>query len=180
MTAAAVITDPAFALSIRWVLAALFATAVVHKLSAPSGFVGTVRTYRLLPRALAPLVAYALIAAEAATVIALLANLRLGSLLAAALLVVYTGAIGLNLWRGRRDIDCGCSGPYVRQTLSLWLVVRNAAFLAAAAATLLPATSSRALGGLDWFTAVAAAGAFVLVYFAANQIAFVSNRAGPR
>ena len=36
---------------------------------------------------------------------------------AALLLALYAGAIGVNLARGRRDIDCGCGGPASRQPI---------------------------------------------------------------
>ena len=112
------------------------------------------------------------------TAVALLLNSVVGSAAAVAMLSIYTLAIFANLLRGRRDIDCGCSGPYLRQTLSPWLIVRNAVFVALALLTLSPVTDSRALGILDWFTSLAAAVTFVLVYFAANQIASVNARYG--
>jgi hypothetical protein len=42
------------------------------------------------------------------------------------LLVVYAGAIGANLWRGRRHIDCGCGLGSRAQPISLGLIARNA------------------------------------------------------
>lgn len=175
---ATLLTDSAFLLSIRWVLAAVFVVAVFHKLTSPASFVATLRAYRLLPDALTPVAAYALIAAEVGTAVALLVNSVVGSAAAVAILTVYTLAILANLLRGRRDIDCGCSGPYLRQTLSAWLIVRNVAFIALALLTLSPVTDPRALGILDWSTSLAAAVTFVLVYFAANQIASVNARYG--
>lgn len=163
-------SDPALLLSLRWMLCALFVIAVVHKISSPAAFVGTVHTYRLLPSSLVAPFAYALIAGEGVAAVALLLNLRVGSVIATALLAMYTAAIAVNLWRGRRDIDCGCAGPYVRQSLSYGLVARNLLFLGAAAVTLLPAETGRALGALDWFTALAAAGTFALLFLAVNQL----------
>lgn len=169
------VTDPGFALTVRWSLAIVFLLAVIHKLKAPVAFKATMKNYRLLPEFLLAPFLYAVIAAELAAVIALLANSPLGSGIAAGLFIVYTLAILVNLIRGRRDIDCGCSGPAVRQTLSAWLVVRNSGFLAAALLTI-PASSPRSLVMLDWFTSVAAVTAFVLLYFAATYIASASTR----
>ncbi len=174
----AVVTDYAFILCIRWVLAVVFAIAVVHKLISPASFVATLQAYKLLPAGMASIIGYALIAGEFLTVLALLLNTQSGSIAAAILLTVYTLAMLVNLLRGRRDIDCGCSGPYLRQTLSGWLVVRNAGFIALALLTAMDIDSSRPLGVLDWFTAVATAATFALIYFAANQIASVRARYG--
>jgi hypothetical protein len=46
-------------------------------------------------------------------------------LVAACLLALYGTAIGINLARGRDNIDCGCTGPALGQTLSGWLIMRN-------------------------------------------------------
>ena len=172
-----IVTDSAFVLALRWVLAGLFAVAATHKLMAPSAFVSTLQSYRLLPDALLVATAYGVVALEIAASLALLVNTRMGSTMALGLLAVYSLAILVNLLRGRRDIDCGCAGPAVRQTLSYWLVARNALFIGLALLTLVP-ESPRVLSLLDWFIALGAAATFLLIHFAANQIAFVSNRYG--
>lgn len=175
-----VVTDSAFVLCIRWVLAVVFVIAVVHKLSSPASFVATMKAYHLLPEGLSDFVAYALIATEILTAVALALNIQWGSVAAAVLMTVYTLAILVNLLRGRRDIDCGCSGPYLRQTLSAWLVVRNLGFIALALLTSIAVGPPRTLGVLDWFTALVAAASFALIYFAANHIASVGARYGSR
>jgi hypothetical protein len=45
---------------------------------------------------------------------------------AAALLLLFALAMGINLRRGRRHIDCGCFQSALEQTLSWTLVMRNA------------------------------------------------------
>ena len=171
------VTDPGFALTIRWSLALVFLLAVVHKLKAPAAFRATMKNYRLLPDGLLTLLVYAIITAELLVVVALLANSRLGSGIAAGLFAVYTLAISINLIRGRRDIDCGCSGPAVRETLSVWLVIRNSGLLAAALLTV-PPSSPRPLMLLDWFTSVAALVTFMLLYFSATYLSTTRARFG--
>ena len=173
-----VLTDSAFLLSIRWVLAVVFVVAAMHKLSAPASFVATLNAYRLVPDSLTAIAGYTLIAAELVTALALVLNTTAGSVVAAGILTVYTLAISINLLRGRRDIDCGCSGPHLRQTLSGWLLIRNLGFIALAALTVSSGVAHRPLGILDWFTALAAAATFTLIYFSANYIASVSARYG--
>ena len=109
-------------------------------------------------------------AVEIVAIIALLINSVYGGLIALLLFAVYTIAISINLIRGRKDIDCGCAGPAVRQTLSGWLVLRNLGFAAIAALTLLPATASRELSVLDWFTAAMASVTSALLYHSLNYL----------
>ena len=168
-------TDPGFALSARWALALVFGIAVIHKLKAPAAFVATLKNYHLLPNRLLPVACYLLIALELLTVGSLVANTSIGSGIAAALLSIYTAAIAINLFRGRLDIDCGCSGPAIRQTLSGWLIVRNLGLLAAALLTL-QTSASRPLIMLDWFTAIVAVATFALIYSAANHLSAAGVR----
>lgn len=171
------LTDPGFALTARWALALVFVLAVIHKLKAPAVFETALRDYRVLPERLLSPSSYTIIALELLAVAGLLANSRLGSAVAAILLAVYTLAISINLVRGRLDIDCGCSGPAIRQTLSTWLVVRNTGLLAAALLTL-PASIPRPLSLLDWFTTFAAVITFFLIYTAASYLSASRARFG--
>lgn len=161
--------DPGIGLIARLLLAFVFLLALAHKLRSPAAFVATVESYRLLPHALVVPTSWALIALEALAVAGLVAGLKASALLAVSLLALYTLAIGVNLARGRRDIDCGCSGPAMRQTLSGWLIARNTGLVALALIALAP-PGARALTLLDAFTAAAALAAFGLLYSSANQL----------
>lgn len=157
-----------------WSMAALAATVFLillflragwHKVADYGRFLGFVADYRLLPERLVEPVARLLIGAEFA-VVALLAwpsQSALGAAAAAALLSLYALAIGVNVARGRRRIDCGCGGT--AQSLSWSLVIRNA--LLAALALLAAAGGSRLLGA---YAAAAAVFAGVLVWFAYNLV----------
>ncbi|MBW2724378.1 MAG: methylamine utilization protein MauE, partial [Deltaproteobacteria bacterium] len=70
---------------------------------------------------------------------------------AVGVLCLYSLAIGINLARGRRDIDCGCAGPLARQTLHEMLVARNLVYAALALGAAAP-MSLRAFGWLDGLT----------------------------
>ena len=62
------------------------------------------------------------------------ASRSLGAVLALCVLLVATSGIVMNLLRGRRDVDCGCSGLGESSGgLSWWLVARNALLAALAA-----------------------------------------------
>lgn len=88
---------------------------------------------------------------------------------AVVLLTVYAAAIGINLLRGRRDIDCGCTGPATRQLLSGWLLVRNATLITLAiVGTALP--TARVISAADWVLVGFAIIAAMALYAAANQL----------
>jgi hypothetical protein len=181
--AIAPVLDPVVVWTLRLFLALVLARAVGGKLRAPGAFAEAIRGYALLPArpVLERAAAAGLLAFEAAIGLALLVPTlgRAAALAAAGLLLLYTGAIALNLARGRRDIDCGCAGPLERVSLHEWLVARNALYLAAAlGAALQPGV--RSLVWLDALTIALAAtvlGVLALAFddLAARAAAFASR-----
>jgi hypothetical protein len=133
------VLDPTLEAACRGALALLLISAAWHKARDARAFRATLSAYGLLPPAAVGAAALLVIAAEVVTAAALLVSRprSVGPLLAAALLVVYTAAITINLVRGRRDIDCGCGGG-AGQPLGWWLVGRNGMLVAAALVCLLP------------------------------------------
>jgi hypothetical protein len=124
-----------------------------------------------VPEAIVPALARAFAAIETAIAAALLVPSSAASAgsAAAALLALYSFAVAINLARGRREIDCGCSAR--PQPLSRGLLVRNAALAAAALLAALPATS-RALVWVDALSAAAGAAALAFVWLAAQSLLF--------
>jgi hypothetical protein len=100
---------------------------------------------------------------------------RSAALGAAALLALYTAAIGVNLARGRRDVDCGCAGPGGRQTLQGGLVARNALLAAAALAAAAP-VGARGLGAVDAITIAGAVLAAAALYAASQHLLALAPR----
>lgn len=145
--------DPAVDNALRGALALLLLAAGLHKLRDPERFRAVLRDYRLLPARIADVAAPCVIAAELGLGLGLLAPVWaalapgagfapaarvLAPLGAGLLFAAYGAAIGVNLARGRRDIDCGCAGPGRVQPLSGWLLPRNGALVVAALACALP------------------------------------------
>jgi putative oxidoreductase len=136
-------------LALRLALGALFVFAGAVKVADPSAFAIEIHNYQLFP-ALAPVLAATLPAVELAIGAALLVGPRLwvraGALAAAALLVLFTVAVGSAVARGI-NISCGCfgagSGPVTWMT-----VIRDVALLAASAAivVMVPPGDARAPG----------------------------------
>lgn len=164
--------DPALALAMALALAALFGVAARHKLRDPGVFRATLAQYRLLPEALVSPAAVLVVAAELAVAGALLwpGTRAIGALGALALLAGYGVAIGVNLARGRRNVDCGCLGPGQRQPLSEWLLVRNAVVALAAVPLLATPAGPRTLGWIDVATIGGTLAVLGLAWTAANGL----------
>ncbi|MBS0419196.1 MAG: methylamine utilization protein MauE [Proteobacteria bacterium] len=132
--------DPAVACLIAACVGLLFLVAAIHKLRDLRRFREVFAAYRLAPpaagRALAPVVP----ALELAVAVGLLFdNLRTPALWTGiALLLLYVAGIAINLARGRRDLDCGCAGPYDRRPIAAWMIWRNLGIAIVLAAALLP------------------------------------------
>ncbi|MFI5364555.1 MAG: MauE/DoxX family redox-associated membrane protein [Candidatus Binatia bacterium] len=169
MTAPAM--DPAVRLMLRAALSVLFGWAAGHKLRDVTAFGEALADYDLLTERWCKLVARLFIAAELCVAGALwIAQCAaVAALGAAGLLAVYGGAIAVNLVRGRRDIDCGCTGAAGRQPLRAVLVVRNALLITAALASALPATA-RVLTWIDGVTVGFGVVMLVLLYAAADAL----------
>jgi hypothetical protein len=144
--------DPVITIIISICMSLMFGFAAAHKLADLAVFKATIDEYQLIPLTLAGTVAALLMVAELlAAILVLVPAIRTyGLMIMAVLLFLYTAGIGINLLRGRRDIDCGCSGPASRHELSGWLVLRNLVMLS----LVLLATSPLAQRPANWLDAV--------------------------
>jgi uncharacterized membrane protein YphA (DoxX/SURF4 family) len=118
---------PEIAVAVRTLTGLVFICAAYGKFVHATVFRGVLANYRLLPDGLIGMVAAALPALEAVLGAALLLGIATpwAEATAGALLVMFAAAMGINLIRGRRDIDCGCFQSTLRQTLNWTLVARN-------------------------------------------------------
>ncbi len=168
--------DPVVAWVARLALASVFAGAALHKWRDLGAFASAIAAHRLAPETAVGALARSFAAAETAVAAGLLvpASAALAGGGAAALLALYSGAIAINLARGRRDIDCGCSAR--PQPLSPGLLARNALLAAAALPAALPA-APRALVWVDALSAGAALAGLAFVWLAAQALAFPARPA---
>ena len=128
---------------------------------------GVIANYRLLPRWMSLPAAALLPPLELILAILLLsAQLRPWPGLAAmTLLLVFAGAMAINLKRGRDHIDCGCGETFLRQTLNWGLVARNLVL----AMLLIPSLLTTAPLAMSFILSAAAAGlGFFLLYLLFN------------
>jgi hypothetical protein len=159
----------------RLTLSAIFAGSALDALRDRDLHAAVVAQYRLLPAWLVSPAALALPLLSLAAALLLLpaAAAWLGAGLGFGLLLVFTLAIGVNLARGLRDIDCGCGGA-VGQRLSGGLLLRNLALIALSLVALW--APSRGVVEPASVTGIVGGGAaLVAMYFAANQL-FVNGQ----
>ena len=162
---------PIVAVSCSLVLAVILLTGASHKLRAPHRFARQIDDYALLSGNAVSLAARALPVLEVLIAVALLVpGLRAwGAASAGLLLALYTAAIAINLWRGRREIDCGCSGPGLERPLSSALLVRNAVLIAMAVLAAVPSTTA-VLHGFGLFLIGASVAAVLILYTATEGL----------
>jgi uncharacterized membrane protein YphA (DoxX/SURF4 family) len=118
---------PEVTMAARTLVSLVFLTAAAGKLRHMAEFHGVVANYRILPDFLAVPFAYGIPPLEALIGAALFCGWfsPWPSAAAAALLLLFALAMGINIRRGRRHIDCGCFQSALKQTLSWTLVARN-------------------------------------------------------
>jgi hypothetical protein len=169
-SAAFTAVDPVLHWLAATALALLFAAAAVGKLRDLRGFRDVLDAYELVPRALTGVLAPVLGIGELALAIALCVpgTWFLAAWAAIALLTSYAAAMGVNLMRGRTQMNCGCMGAG-GDALSPWLVARNLLLLALPVLLLVP-QAPRALVWVDAFTLLAGLAALALVYRLGEQL----------
>ena len=154
----------------------LFVVSALQKLTDAGYFQQVITDYQVLPAALSPLLARVLPLVELGAGIALLIPLSRSAALGTVtlLLAIYSAAIALNILRGRRDIDCGCAGPGQEQSLSGWLLGRNA-LLIIMALSAMTATGQFLLPWSGWILALCGTALTALLYHAFNQLVANNN-----
>jgi hypothetical protein len=175
MELSALAADPVTVGTLIGALALVMFAAAWHKFSDPDAFAAALAAYALLPRHTVDAVARALPVLEALIgACILLPATRTAALIAlAALLLLYAVAIGLNLARGRRDIDCGCGRE--SHPLSWGLVFRNLVLAAAALIASRP-TLERSMDWVDALTLVLGVLAFYAFYLMADELLRQASR----
>jgi len=157
------------AIVIRAGLALLFVTAAIGKVRSPATYLAAVRGYALLPERMVVPVAFGLLALEMFAAVGALLGHPVALFTMAGLLTLYAAAVGVNLARGRRDIDCGCGGAEPRP-LSLFLAARNVLLALLALLATLP-VAPRTLGVLDACVIAGAVLTAAFVYAASERLA---------
>ena len=161
--------DPVLTLVLCLAGALVFLHGAYAKWREREMFAAAMQNYDLIPDVTVPSASTALIIAETATGLLLLlpAASPLGQLAGICLLLLVTGAVTVNLLRGRTEISCGCGGN--DQQISWGLVMRNLGFVALLGLAALPAVA-REWRWLDYAMAAFGACALAGLYAAASQL----------
>ena len=150
-------------------ISALLAGAAWHKWQQFADFQRALAAYRIVPAGNIQAAAYAVIAIEAVIAV-LIWFTPIGAWAAALLFAAYAVAMGINLARGRNDMDCGCGGAPIR--ISGHLLVRNAVLVALSIAGALSIPMSIGFAGA--VIVALAALSLLITYFTVNQL--LANR----
>ncbi len=159
--------DPVIVAIVRVGLGWLFIASAAHKFADAAEFRSVLAMYRVLPDRLVAIAARVIAVVEAGIGLGALLQQAWAYVAAVAVLLGYAAAMGVNLARGRRFIDCGCGGT--AQPLSVGLVVRNLALAVGAIAAMAPVLE-RSLGWIDLVTITAGVLVVGAVYGAVNQL----------
>jgi hypothetical protein len=165
------VLDPALGYLIVLSFALLFAFAGGHKLRNLALFAEVFAAYRVSPDSWARRTAWLIPCVELAIVPALLwAPGRSWAVPAAAgLLIAYACALGLNLARGRRELDCGCGTVGNRRSIAPWMAWRNLLLALVLGIAALP-WAARPLNGSDILTVTGGLVAMAVLYVAVDQL----------
>jgi hypothetical protein len=167
-----VVADPVILWISALAPAVILAMTSWKEITRPDDFRAAVGNYDLLPATLVAPVAYVLpfISLGAAACLTIPDYRAKSAVVAVLLLSVFTGAIAVNLARGRSGIDCGCHFGSPLPTLSGGLLMRNGLLIALLLPALITEKASRALAWLDWISIVSASAVFVTAYATLEEL----------
>jgi hypothetical protein len=163
--------DTVFMWIISLCMAQLLGVAAWHKFNHMAEFKLVLNGYKILPFTWVSPASRLLMMLESLTAVALLlpGTRLMGALLAASLMLIYGGAMAINLLRGRRLLDCGCHLNSQKQPISWQAVVRNLMFTGTMLLLLLP-QSTRVLNFLDGVLIIFGVAIASLIYVIFHQL----------
>ncbi len=163
--------DPTVGYLILADIALLFGSASVHKLRRMARFTEIFVAYRVLPEPLSRRMGWLIPVAELMAAVTLLwvPTRPLAAAPAAVILMAYAAALGLNLARRRRDLDCGCTTTQDRRPIAPWMVCRNLLLAGFVGVTALP-WSLRSLDPADFLTLTGGVVVSVALYAAVDRL----------
>jgi methylamine utilization protein MauE len=147
-------------------------------MSAWSEWQGVIRNYRLAPIGAAVMLGALLPCGEVLAAVLLLLPFErpVGACATALLLLLYAAAMGINISRGRTEIDCGCLASRSHHGISGWMVGRNILLAIIALALCMPTTQRR----LTLFELVLSVGIVVTLGFLYPVVGVAMERPPPR
>lgn len=171
------VVDPVLQHIVASGLAILFFSAGGQKLIHQEEFKAALRAYELTLTNTNTFLVRAVPVAEllAGVLLLFFQTQSVAIVLSSCLLASYALAMGINLWRGRSAIDCGCQLGGGRQPISWSLVWRNLLLILAALTLLLPAIE-RSLHWLDYVVVTFGVVIACLLYGISNNLIDTHSR----
>lgn len=168
--------DPVLSLVVKAGMSLLFAFAVWHKLRDWPRIGSVIAGYRLFPPAAGVPAAFLVVALElGAAAGALFSPAAL--CLSAGLLLIYAGAIAVNILRGNDQIDCGCIGFAAARPRLRWaMVIRNGVLASLALLAAFQPVLDRPLVWVDYLSLVAVLAGASLLYAALETAISLPSR----
>lgn len=170
------ILDPFITMTAQYCVALVMLAGGLHKVADIGRFAEVISAYRIIPGCLERPVVVLLIGIELGIGTALIVPRvrEQAAWGAACLLGLYFAAIALNILRGRRQLDCGCSFHGRAAGLSGSHLVRNVLLVLLAVVASI-AESGRIVGLLDRVQITAAVLCLTLIYLSTDSL--LANRA---
>ncbi len=166
----------AMVLAARGFGALLFGASALGKGRKRGEFAAIVARHTRLSHRASGLLAGAILALEGLCTVLLASGVAwpAGGVLGIALLLGFALVMARALWRGERDLDCGCRFGAARQVITWPLVLRNLAF----AAALCPALAhwEQAPGRLEWIDGLCAGAVMFVLAALATQLIHLHDR----
>lgn len=112
---------------LRLFISAILLSSAIGKIKQLRNFSNVVAEYKLLPKRIVRPFAYILPFVEGGIGLFLFVGwyTQVAAGLVILLMLIFTMAIIVNLARGRRDLDCGCSGEFHRDKIGGKVVIRD-------------------------------------------------------
>lgn len=122
----------------RLFLSMVFFISSINKMRQFQSFTATITAYRLLPETWSKSLAVIITGTEFSVSVLLFMGWQsqIAASVSIFMLLIFSIALGINLIRGRADLECGCSGTRYDQEISLGLLGRNIALSIVAACVL--------------------------------------------
>jgi putative oxidoreductase len=123
------LNNPYLSLSARLIVGVIFLIASITKIANPETFAMEIGRYNLMPDCTLNIFALILPWVELITSLFLIAGIRLraSSIITAAMLLMFIGAVGLALFQGL-NIECGCHTQLTSNTVGPRKIIENSIF----------------------------------------------------
>lgn len=163
--------DPQVVVALKVFYSAFWLMACWPKLHDPIRFSGVINAYELVPTDLSVMLSLSIGVTEFSIAVGLwfTPTISFAAFIGIGLIGLYALSIGINLWRGRHSLDCGCLGFGRTQPIGSWMLLRHLV-LCGGLWMISSGLIGRELMVLDVVLAVAAGGVMIVMYLTIDSL----------